>query len=52
MASFQAPPGHVSQDEVLVLCNLTQFQLTLSAPDPDLKAGAAAAAAPMQPTGC
>lgn len=37
MASFQAPPGHISQAEVLILCGLTEFQLTVNAPDADLK---------------
>lgn len=37
MASFQAPPGHLSQAEVLIISSLVEFQLTVNAPDPDLK---------------
>ena len=36
-ATFQAPPGHSSQAEALVLAHLVDFKLTLSAPDADLK---------------
>eukprot|EP00879_Flechtneria_rotunda_P032093 GHRR01035245.1.p1 GENE.GHRR01035245.1~~GHRR01035245.1.p1 ORF type:complete len:253 (+),score=123.27 GHRR01035245.1:121-879(+) len=38
MASFQAPPGHLSQAEVLIISSLVDFQLTVNAPDPDLEA--------------
>lgn len=37
MASFQAPPGHLSQAEVLIVSSLVEFQLTVNAPDPDLE---------------
>eukprot|EP00878_Enallax_costatus_P044739 GHUV01053470.1.p1 GENE.GHUV01053470.1~~GHUV01053470.1.p1 ORF type:complete len:130 (+),score=14.38 GHUV01053470.1:252-641(+) len=37
MASFQAPPGHLSQAEVLIISSLVEFQLTVNAPDPDLE---------------
>lgn len=37
MASFQAPPGHLSQAEVLIISSLVEYQLTVNAPDPDLE---------------
>jgi hypothetical protein len=37
MASFQAPPGHLSQAVVMITAKLTEFQLTVNAPDADLK---------------
>lgn len=37
MATFQAPPGHLSQAEVLILSRMVQAKLTVEAPDPDLK---------------
>lgn len=37
MASFQAPPGHLSQAEVLILSSLVDYQLTLLPPNADLK---------------
>jgi len=36
-ARFVAPPGHLSQAEVLILSSLVDNQLTLDPPDPDLK---------------
>jgi hypothetical protein len=39
-ASFQAPPGHLSQDEVMILSSMVEFKLTVNAPDADLEAGA------------
>lgn len=36
MASFQAPPGHLSQAEVLIISGLVEYQLTVNAPDADL----------------
>ena len=36
MASFQAPPGHLSQAEVLIVCGLVESQLSIQAPDPSL----------------
>ncbi|WIA29336.1 hypothetical protein OEZ86_011841 [Tetradesmus obliquus] len=44
MASFQAPPGHLSQAEVLIISSLVEYQLTVNAPDPDLEAPVLAAA--------
>lgn len=37
MASFQAPPGHISQAEVLILSQMAGLQLTVNAPDADVK---------------
>ena len=39
MATFQAPPGHLSQAEVLILSRMVEAKLTVEAPDPDLKVG-------------
>jgi hypothetical protein len=39
MASFQAPPGHLSQAEVLILSRMVEAKLNVEAPDPDLKVG-------------
>ncbi|KIY98671.1 hypothetical protein MNEG_9290 [Monoraphidium neglectum] len=38
MATFQAPPGHLSQAEVLILSRMVEAKLTVEAPDPDLQA--------------
>jgi hypothetical protein len=43
---FQAPPGHLSQQEVLILSRMVDAQLTVEAPDPDLTVRAATADAP------
>jgi hypothetical protein len=37
MATFQAPPGHLSQAEVLILSRMVEAKLTVEAPDPDLQ---------------
>jgi hypothetical protein len=41
MASFQAPPGHISQAEVMILSALVDYKLTVNAPDADLNVGIA-----------
>jgi hypothetical protein len=41
MASFQAPPGHLSQTEVLILSRMVEAKLNVEAPDPELKVGIA-----------
>eukprot|EP00877_Chromochloris_zofingiensis_P001129 jgi/Chrzof1/11016/Cz05g20150.t1 len=37
MSSFQAPPGHLLQDQVLIISKLVECQVTLHAPDPELQ---------------
>lgn len=39
MASFQAPPGHLCQQEVAILARMLGSKLTMEAPDADLKVG-------------
>lgn len=41
MASFQAPPGHISQTEVMILSALVDYKLTVNALDADLNVGIA-----------